>query len=158
MANEIKLKTIAFPIFGITDRRYRQMADEGIVPQPHNGDIDFVLATKLYVAHLRKLTEGEGSLTLTDWRTEKTKAEAELKKIELQRAKAEVRDVMEITQELSILFTNIKIHVRAWAKSLPPLLYGRGEKEIGILLGKEADRVLRELATIKVKRAGNGKK
>lgn len=162
MANEIKIDDVAHPVFGMTERRYRQLASEGVVPKPKNGYIDFVKACAAYIAHQRKLIEGQGSLTLADWKMQKTKAEAELKQIELKQVQSEVIPTEKVVQDLSTLFTNIKLHLRAWSKSLPPVLYGREEKEISLLINAETARILTELADgikdirgEKKKKAGN---
>ena len=125
------------PIFGITERRYRQMAKEEIVPEPVGGMVDFVVATKQYIAHLHKRLEGEGSLSLTDERTRKTKAEAEIKELELKKLKGSLIDREEVVREFVARIHVLKSDLLALPKSLPP--------------GKERDRlknaIIRQMKT-----------
>jgi len=100
MANEVKLEEICPAVFGIKARRYRQLADEGVLPKVVKGKVDFVLATKKYIDYLHKCVEGEGSPTLTKERTRKTKAEAEIKELELRKLQGELVDRSEVVDEL----------------------------------------------------------
>ena len=77
MANEVELEKVSKSVFGITSRRYRQMANDEIVPAVVKGKIDFIAASKALIAYYRKLAEGQGSLSLTDVRTRKENARAE---------------------------------------------------------------------------------
>ena len=137
MATEVKISAIAMPIFGITERRYRQLAKEKIVPEPVGGMVDFVTATKQYVAHLRKLVEGEGSLSLTDERTMKTREERLIKEMERKKLEGALIDRDEVVREFVARIHVLKSDLLALPKSLPP--------------GRERDRlknaIVRQLRT-----------
>ncbi len=87
MANEVKLDVVSMKVFGITSRRYRQLAKDEKVPEVKGGKIDFVLACKNLIDYYRKLAEGGGSLTLTDQRAELTRLKVEEKSIEVEQLK-----------------------------------------------------------------------
>ena len=63
MANEVELEKVAKSVFGISSRRYRQLANDEIVPPVVKGMIDFVAASKAIIAYYRKLAESQGSLS-----------------------------------------------------------------------------------------------
>ena len=53
--NQVELEKISKPVFGITSRRYRQMANDEIVPAVVKGKIDFVAASKALIEYYRTL-------------------------------------------------------------------------------------------------------
>ncbi len=85
MANEVSIEKVCKQIFGITPRRYRQLATEGVVPPVVKGKIDFLEAVKALIEYYRKLAAGQGSLTLVDERARLTKIQADMKELELQK-------------------------------------------------------------------------
>jgi hypothetical protein len=66
MANTVKIDKVCPNVFGISVRRYQQLAKESILPQSDNGYIDFVLATKHLISYYQKLVEGQGSIVNAD--------------------------------------------------------------------------------------------
>ncbi|HPJ97354.1 MAG TPA: hypothetical protein PK022_08580 [Syntrophales bacterium] len=100
MNNEIRLKDVCPAIFGITVRRWQQLSDDGHVPKPIKGKIDFVLATKKLLEYQRKLIVGQGTLSLTEERLRKTKAEATMKEIELQKLRSDLIPRADVADEL----------------------------------------------------------
>lgn len=57
MANEISLD-VACKVYGISTRRYRQLAKEDKVPEPKGNMVDFGAATKAVVEYYRQRAEG----------------------------------------------------------------------------------------------------
>lgn len=147
MANEVALEKVAKPIFGITSRRYRQMASDGIVPLVSDGKIDFVAAAKALIEYYRKLSEGQGSLNLTDVRTRKELARAEREEIIVKKLKGELVLKNQAMAWLSLLIGNAKAHFMGLPKRLAgPLAIVNDEKEIEHLIRSEVRRILEEFS------------
>ena len=77
---KVKLESICEKFFGITSRRYRQLADEGYVPQPERGLVDPLDAAKGLLTYYRELSEGGSDLN--EARKEKVLVETELKRLQ----------------------------------------------------------------------------
>ena len=148
MANEVALEKVAKPVFGITSRRYRQMASDGIVPIVVNGKIDFVAAAKALVEYYRKLSDGQGSLNLTDVRTRKEAARAEREELIVKKLKGELvlkdqaeRWLLGHVDEAKTAFLGLP---RRMGPTLAPV---SDEKEVEFVLRKEIREILEELST-----------
>jgi len=154
MANEVALEKVAKPIFGITSRRYRQMASDGIVPAVSDGKIDFIAASKALIEYYRKLSEGQGSLNLTDVRTRKEAARAEREELIVKKLKGELVSKNQAMEWLSFLVGNAKSHFWGLAKRLAgPLSVMTDEKETEEAIRKEIRRILEDLgAPLKMKK------
>lgn len=81
MANLVDLKSVCEPKtqkgFPFSDRRYRQLAQEGTVPAVQDGKIDFVEAAFAITRYYKKLSEASGVLSLQEERTRLTKIKAD---------------------------------------------------------------------------------
>lgn len=145
--------------FSTTSRRYRQLADEGKVPAVVRGYVVNPLeALARWMAYQQDRMDSPEE---ADWKKRRERAKALQDEMELAHAQGDLVEKARVVQDLSTLFVNVKTHVRAWAKSLPPLLFGRSEKDISLAIMRETDRVLNELADgVKSvgKGGGNGKK
>ncbi|MDX9821832.1 MAG: hypothetical protein RBT20_07850 [Syntrophales bacterium] len=100
MNNEIKVRDVCPTVFGISPRRYRQLADEGHVPRAARGKIDFVKATREFCKYQRQLLAGDDRSTLTDERRRKTGAEATMKELELQKMRGDIIPRVDVADEL----------------------------------------------------------
>jgi phage terminase Nu1 subunit (DNA packaging protein) len=74
----------------VSDRRVQQLAKDGIIPRPVNGEYDAIPCVQGYVDYLRKIASGSGSLSLTDERTRLTRLQADIADITLRKARGEV--------------------------------------------------------------------
>ena len=92
MANEQSLEAVS-KILGITPRRMRDLAKDDILPPILANKIDFPTACMKYIAYIKRLAEGGGSLSLTDERTRLTKISADRKDLQLQKEKGELLNV-----------------------------------------------------------------
>ena len=148
MANEISLEHFSKPVLGISSRRYRQLADENIVPSVSKGQVDALLACKQYIDYQRTLIEGQGSLSLTDERTRLTRINADRKELELKKEQG-----LLISVEISMTFwgnvlSKIRSKLLSMPKKLSPLIIGmsivQAEKKTDLFIRE----VLNELAEI----------
>jgi phage terminase Nu1 subunit (DNA packaging protein) len=94
-----KINDICPEIFGISAVRYRQLANEGKLPSPKNGLVDFEEATKQYVSYLRDRLENHDD-TLTEQRRRKTKAEADMKEMQAAQQRGDLIERSIIADEL----------------------------------------------------------
>jgi hypothetical protein len=160
MANEVALEKVSKPIFGITSRRYRQMASDGIVPLVSQGKIDFVQASKTLIEYYRKLAEGQGSLNLTDVRTRKEAARAEREELIVKKLKGELVPKNASISWLIALGSAAKLAFQGLPRRLAPvvILYN-DEKEIEVIIRDEIYKIIRELEKpLDVSRPGRRKK
>src|SRR3990167_9662752 len=92
MANEQPLEAVS-KILGITPRRMRDLAKDDILPPILANKIDFPTACMKYIAYIKRLAEGGGSLSLTDERTRLTKINADRKDLQLRKENGELLHV-----------------------------------------------------------------
>ena len=145
-SNQVDLVKVAQQVFGITDRRYRQLADEGIVPRPEKGNIDFVAATKALIEYYRKLAEADGSLSLQDERTRWTGIKADIAALELERTKGNLVDRQQAIAWLCEQISNATMSFKGLARRLAPsLAVITDEKELEEQLRKEIKSIIDRL-------------
>ena len=147
MLNEVRLSELCNRVLAITPRRYQQLAREGVLPVGEHGRVDAILACAKFIAYQKKQIAGSGSLTLAEERTRKVRIDADMAEMEFAKIQGRVKETNKIVQDLSILFSNVKLHLMAWSKSLPPILIGKDEKEMGVQIRKETELVLNEFAS-----------
>ena len=150
LKNAIKLEDIAL-MWGklglrLTSRRYRQIAKEGRAPEPVRGYVDALKCLTMVAVYYQGMAEGRGDSTHEEEKKLKTREERLIKEMERKVMEGGLIEVGKVTDDLSTLFANVKTAIRGWAKRLPPVLFGRTQKEIGQEILHEADRILNDLA------------
>ncbi len=93
MANDVRLEEACKKVFGISSRRYRQWAAEGLVPPVVKGKIDFTKASKYIIEYYRRLAQGQGSQSLVEERARLAKINADTREIELKILRGDYVDV-----------------------------------------------------------------
>ena len=144
--NRVKLDSISEPIFGITARRYRQMAKEGAVPEPEKGLVDPLEAARAIIAYYRKLAEGSGDASLTDERRELVRVQRKLKELELMVAKGKLvqRDEAEgWAIQLAMEARQSFVHL---PRRMAGELFGKEPRDIEEILRKEIYIILKKLS------------
>lgn len=136
MANEVELEKVSKSVFGISSRRYRQMANEEIVPAVVKGKIDFMAASKALIEYYRKLAAGQGSLSLTEERLKKVQIERKLKELEYMVEMKELIPKEEILGEFLARIAIVKQGLMSFHRSLPPILFGKEPREMSDILKK----------------------
>lgn len=142
MANEVELEKVAKPVFGITSRRYRQLANEEIVPLVSKGKIDFVAASKALIGYYRKLAEGQGIMSLTEERLKKIQIERKLKELEYMVETKELIPKEEILNEFLARIAIVKQGLMSFHRSLPPILIGKEPREMADILKRHTWQLL----------------
>lgn len=147
MANLVKINDICPAILKITSRRYRQLADENLVPKPEKGQVDLMPAIRDYIEYLHQRLQGAGSTSLTDERTRLTKIQADRKELELLKLQGELLPVREAMAAWSAVILTMKMRLQGFSRKLAPIVFGcNKETEIQELLQREIDEICKELA------------
>jgi phage terminase Nu1 subunit (DNA packaging protein) len=146
MANTVTLDKLCPEIFGISDRRYRQLAKEGIVPPVVDGRVDFVAATKHLLAYYQKLVEGQGAITLTEERARLTKFMAEKTRMEVEKLRGTLVDASEVERTWMAMGQVCRLRLLALPVKVSPLLDGLDKRERKQVLEDNISAALDELA------------
>lgn len=150
MANEVEIKKICKPVFGITYTRYMQLAHDEIVPLPTIGKVDIIAAAKALIEYYRQLAISHGNLSLTDEKRALTaiKKEREKLKLEQERGNLIARNVQ--VEWLTRCVSEAQIGFRGLPRRLAASIALKSdEREIELELRAEITRILRELAANK---------
>ncbi len=136
MSNEIQLEDVAQRVFGISSRRYRQLAKEEKVPDVVKGKIDFVAASKALIEYYRQLAAGQGSLSTTDLRNENLSLKNDLLRMEkmVQGGTLILRET--VLQEFMNRIAVVKTGLLSLPRSLPGKLAGKEGREMGPVIRK----------------------
>lgn len=150
MANTVKISNVCPAIYGISVRRYQQLAKEGLVPPSVGGFIDFLVATKALISYYQKLVQGTGSITLVEERARLTKVQADLSTLAYEK---ELGNLLEKNQVIHIWSAMIQAS-RSRFLSIPvktaPLLEGLTKQEIKKILEDVIYDALNELASMEL--------
>lgn len=147
MANLVKISEICPSFLPITERRYRQLSDDGIVPKPDKGMVDLMPAIKGYIDYQDRRLKGEGHASHADEKARLTRLSADKKELDLQRARGELIPTDDAMSLWSGVVTLIKSRLDALPRKTAPLLFGCEKiAELQDVLEKEIDSVERELS------------
>jgi hypothetical protein len=142
----VELTKVSDSVFGITWRRYRQLASDGVVPPVVGGKIDFVEASKQLIEYYRKRAEAGGSLSLTDERTRLTRINADRRQLELEKMRGETIDTEKAQRVWAAVMQNIVNKIEIIPSKLPPLAYGLSIPEIKAVVEQMLYEVRNEIA------------
>ncbi len=148
MASTVRLDTVCPGVFGISDRRYRQLAKEGIVPPVSEGLIDFVAATKALLSYYQKLVEGQGSITLTEEKARLTKTQADMAIMELRKREGTLLERDEVLRAWTGMISSARSRMLAIPDKITPALDGLNRVERKARLTEEVYEALAELAAM----------
>jgi phage terminase Nu1 subunit (DNA packaging protein) len=136
-------------LIGVSDRRIRQMADEGILPKLENGSYDLVDAVRTYIRFLKLNNETDSSSTKASYEEEKMLHErAKRQKAELLLAemRGQVHDADTVEKVMEEMLTNLKTKILAIPPTVAPMLIGMSDiAEIQDLIEKQVYFALNEL-------------
>jgi hypothetical protein len=106
-------------LFPFTDKRYRQLADEGIVPEVSGGKIDLLKSIKAIFNYQEKRIKGFGSATLTDEKTEGQSLKNELLRIKVDTEKGRLIPKSDVLEEFLRRIYVLKSDLLSIEKRLP---------------------------------------
>ena len=142
----VELTKVSEPVFGITWRRYRQLASDDVVPPVIKGKIDFVEASRRLIEYYRGRAEAGGSLSLTDERTRLTRINADRKALELEKLRGETIDTEKAQKVWASVMMNIVNKMEIIPAKLPPLVFGLTIPEIKAVVERMMYEVRNEIA------------
>jgi hypothetical protein len=108
----------------VSVRRLQQLAQEGIVPRPINGEYEVVGCIKGYIRYLRQKAEGGGSLTLTDERTRLARLQADQMEIELEERRAALVSTEWVVECFGRIMETFRTRMLALPAKVAPVAYG----------------------------------
>lgn len=124
-------------LFGLTDRRIRQLAEEGL-PRDGHGQYPLAASVRWYVERLKR-----SSTEMDDARRRKILADAQIKETQLAEKAGALAPVGEIIQAVEGDYAR----VRARLLTIPPRLGSRfGDAELRQALADAIDEALSELS------------
>jgi hypothetical protein len=135
--NLINLEKHCEQIFGITSRRYRQLAkDDPSIPEPVKGMVNYPRSALALINHYRQQCEARGDLSLTEERKLKVKTDRQLKEIELMIKRGELIPRDQVLNEFLSRISAVKTGLLGQHKILPPLLIGLEPRDMADVIKK----------------------
>ena len=135
---------------GLTERRIKQLTDDGILQEVRPGLYNLQRATQDYIRSIKDGADTGGQL---DFKTEKARlmqSKRRLADLELRQRENELHESAVIEQVLSNMLINFRSRLRAIPAKLAPILAEKKDKtDIFTILQKETDEALRELSDYK---------
>lgn len=133
-------------ITGLTDRRHRQLADEGYFPPPIKGIYQFLPTLKGVVAYLRDQANKAES-TYEEERLLKLKADRRMAELELQKRRKEALDAVAVFAEWENVLTSIRQKLMSLPSKISPrLAYMSDQPDIEAELEREVMEALLDLS------------
>ena len=134
---------------GLTERRVRQLRDEGVISEKQPGLYDLQATVTKYITFLRN---GSGKLNLNDQRAGLTRAKREAAETENKLRMGELHRTQDIEAGLKTVFLNIRGRFLALPAKLSPTLASMGGNQTAIFdeLKQAIDEALEELSDYRV--------
>lgn len=143
----VELLKVSRQYFDLDARRYRQLADEGHVPKPEKGKIDFFAATKALLLYERSLRFSKGGAEQKEAQTRRDVAKAEREELIVKKLKGELVLRNEAVKWVSLLVAECKAALWNIPRRLGPVLaLISDERECEQVLRVEHRKALEELA------------
>ena len=130
---------------GLTERRVRQLRDEGVISEKQPGLYDLQATVTKYITFLRN---GSGKINLNDERAGLTRAKREAAEMENRLRMGELHRTQDIEAGLKTVFLNIRGRFLALPAKLSPTLASMGGNQTAIFdeLKQAIDEALEELS------------
>lgn len=134
---------------GLTERRVRQLRDEGVIAEKQPGLYDLQATVTRYITFLRN---GSGKINLNDERAGLTRAKREAAEMENKLRMGELHRTQDIETGLKTVFLNIRGRFLALPAKLSPTLASMGGNQTAIFdeLKQAIDEALEELSDYRV--------
>lgn len=134
---------------GLTERRVRQLRDEGVISEKQPGLYDLQTTVTKYITFLRN---GSGKINLNDERAGLTRAKREAAEMENKLRMGELHRTQDIEAGLKTVFLNIRGRFLALPAKLSPTLASMGGNQTAIFdeLKQAIDEALEELSDYRV--------
>lgn len=132
----------------LTERRVRQLRDEGVIVEARPGLYELQPTVARYITYIG----GAGKETLTNERMKLTRAKREAAELENELRKGEVHRTEDIERGIKSMFLNIRSRFLALPAKLSPTLATMGGNQTGIFdeLKQAIDEILEEMSDYRV--------
>lgn len=138
-------------IFGVTDRRVRQMAKEGIIVRAAKGRYNLVESLKNYILSLKLAAEGvtmespDGEIDIDEEKALHERVKRHISELKLQTMKGELHKAEDVERVMSDMLAAFKTRVMNIPSKVAPILEDRDTGYIKDRLTNEVVEVLNEL-------------
>lgn len=138
-------------IFGVTDRRIRQMAEEGTVARVAKGRYKLVESIKNYILNLKLAAEGanmeqiDGEIDINEEKALHERVKRHISELKLQTMKGELHKAEDVEMVMMDMLTAFRTRVMSIPSKAAPVLENRDAAYIKDRLTGEVIEVLNEL-------------
>lgn len=135
-------------IFGVSDRRIRQMAEEGIITRAAKGRYNLVDSLKNYILSLKLTAEGvtsespDGELDITEEKALHERVKRHISELKYQTMKGELHKAEDVERVMSDMLVTFKTSVLNIPSKVAPVLEDRDAGYIKERLTAEVIEVL----------------
>ena len=139
-------------IFGVTDRRIRQMAEEGIVVRASKGRYKLVDSLKNYLLTLKLTAEGvgveltDGEINIDEEKALHERVKRHISELKLQVMKGSLHEAKDVERVMMDMLAAFKTKIMGIPSKTAPVLENRDAVYIKDHLTKEVVEALSELA------------
>ncbi|SHN77348.1 hypothetical protein [Desulfitobacterium chlororespirans] len=139
-------------LFGLTDRRVRQLVEEGIIDRVKNGSYELAPTVKKYIMYLRACADGKELEKDAEaiYMVEKTKHEAakrEMAEMELAQMRGKMHDAEDVEREMNNMLSAFRAKMITMPSKIAPVLVARTEvPAIQEIIQKEVYEALSDLS------------
>ena len=148
-------------IFPFGARRYRQLAEEEILPPVRRGKVEFLRACRDLFAHQQALIDGRSGGSMSDEKKRLTRINADRKELQLQKERGELINTETAMKLWGTVCANMRSKLLAVPSKLAPLVFAlKSIAEVKARMEKSIHEVLNELANpdlTEISRVGGNK-
>ena len=138
-------------IFGVSDRRIRQMAEEGIIVRVAKGRYNFQESVKNYILSLKLAVDtanqdnADGELNIEEEKALHERVKRHISELRLQTMKGELHKAEDVEKVMTDMLTSFKTRVMNIPSKVAPVLESRDAGFIKDRLTAEVTEALNEL-------------
>lgn len=138
-------------IFGVTDRRVRQMAEEGIIVRAAKGRYNLVESLKNYILSLKLAAEGatadspDGEIDIDEEKALHERVKRHISELKLQTMKGELHKADDVERVMTDMLAAFKTRIMNIPSKVAPILEDRDAGYIKDRLTNEVVEALNEL-------------
>lgn len=138
-------------IFGVTDRRIRQMAEEGIIVRAAKGRYNLVDSVKNYILSLKLAVDSagndnpDGELNFEEEKALHERVKRHISELKLQTMKGELHKADDVRRVMTDMLSSFKTRLMNVPAKVAPVLEDRDAGYIKDRLTSEVTEVLNEL-------------
>ena len=134
-------------LLNVSDRRVRQLRDEGIIEETMPGLYKLLETNHAYIDYLKGNAQIEENLSYYEERAKLVKAKRQNEELDLKIRKKDLHESSEIEEVMAEMLTNFKVRLMAIPAKLSPVLAGMNDRtKIYKLLQEAVEEGLNELS------------